>query len=428
MVPKMVHTQQVAAFVNPGYGKTIVALTALIDVSMPRTLVVAPARVAQRVWQEEAAAWEHTKDLRINHIAGTPAQRTIRLAHRSDIDVISYDLFDWLTETVDLNTRYGAIVFDELSKMKTPGSKRFKRMRYRSMQIPIRFGLTGNPVGNHYLDLWGEMFAVAGDKPLGPSKVQYAMQYFTAIPIDEHVKIWSINHGAPEIIQSRIVPWSFSIGIEDAPPLPPLHVNKIAVDLPKSAQRISEELGKDMRSWLSSGTELLALSSSARAMKCRQITGGAVYLEDGSWEEVHSEKLDAMQDVVEELQGSPALVFYWYKHEKQRILKKFPQAKEISDENVDAWNRGEIELLLCHPASAGHGLNLQFGGSNIIWYTLPWSYEMWLQSNRRLVRPGQKSPTVMAHVLMAGDVDDAVLQCLKLKQEANDLTILAVQI
>jgi hypothetical protein len=174
MVPRLIQAPyQTAAFVHVGLGKTAGTLTALVDLSMPKTLVVAPPRVARRVWWEEAKLWEHTKDVRVNNLCGTPEQRMMRLGHKSDIDVISYELLPWLIEKVNVNKRYGAVVWDELDKMKTPGSIRFKRMRYNAMEIPIRIGLTGNPVGNNYLNLWGEMFAVAGEKPLGPSKVQY---------------------------------------------------------------------------------------------------------------------------------------------------------------------------------------------------------------------------------------------------------------
>lgn len=411
-VPRMVEGRQVAAFVPVGLGKTISAATALVDLGMPKTLVVAPARVARRVWWEELRQWEHTKDVRVTNLVGTPEQRIIRLSHHSEIEVVSYENFAWLSDTVELNSRYGAVVFDELDKMKTPGSTRFKRMRMRSMGIPIRFGLTGTPVGNHYRNLWGEMFAVAGEKPLGPSKVLYDMQYFTAYEIDEYVKGWSINYGAAQLIHERIKPWAFSLDASDAPPMPEVRFNPIHVDLPKSVRDLSDELARELRVQLASGADLIALSSSTRATKVRQMAGGAVYLADGSWEDIHSEKLDALGDIIEELQGEPVLVFYWFKHERERLLKRFPQAREISEKNIEAWNKREIEVMLAHPASAGHGLNLQFGGHNIVWYTLPWSWIFFSQSNGRLPRPGQSSPFVISHVLLAGDGDLAVYEFL----------------
>jgi hypothetical protein len=425
----MVDGRQVAAFVPVGVGKTICAGTALVDLSMPKTLVVAPPRVVKQVWKAELAAWEHTKDVRVNILAGTPEQRLIRLAHRADVDVISFELFPWLCEQVDLNRRYGAIVLDELDKLKSPKSTVFKRIRTRSMEIPIRFGLTGTPVGNHFLNLWGEMFAVAGEKPLGPSKVLYAMQYFTAYEITEYVKGWTLNYGAADLILEKIKPWAFSLDPADAPKLPEVQLNPIHVDLPREVAKISEELARELRVELASGADLIALSSSTRAQKTRQMAGGAVYLSDGeTWEEIHTEKLEALEDLIDELQGEPVLVYYWYRHERERMLKRFPQAVNITTENVDLWNQGKLEMMLAHPASAGHGLNLQFGGHNIVWYTLPWSWIFFSQGNGRLPRPGQKSPFVMGHVLLAGESDLAVYEFLAEMKIVQERTMKAVQI
>jgi hypothetical protein len=329
------------------------------------------------------------------------------------VDVINYELFVWLCDTVDLEKRYGAIVFDELSRMKTPGARWFKRMRTRSSKIPIRFGLTGTPVGNHYVDLWGEMYAVGGEAPLGPSKALYCAQYFTAIPVNEYgAKIWSLNHGCADLINARVKPWAFSLDPADAPPLPPVQVNEIYVPLPAGVRKLGNDLAREMRAELASGRELVAVMAGARAAKMRQLASGAVYLEDGRWEEVHSAKMDALEEIIEEQQGRPLLVFYWFRHELERMQARFPQLRTLTHGNIEEWNTGKIEVLAVHPASAGHGLNLQFGGSDVVWYSLPW-WELFTQGNGRLARPGQKDPFVMAHVLLAGDGDVAILQHLR---------------
>lgn len=430
MVPRLVDGKQVAEFVEVGLGKTIGNLTALVDLGMPKTLVLAPPRVAKRVWHDEAAMWEHTKDVRVNFLGGTPAQRSIRLQHRADIDTISYGNFPWLCEQVDLVKRYGAIVFDELDKLKTPGSTGFKRVRTRTGAIPIRFGLTGTPVGNHYGNLWGEMYAVAGEKPLGPSKVLYMMQYFTAYEIDEHVKGWSLNYGAADLIHERIKPWAFSLDTTDIPRTSEMKFNPIHVELPKSARDLADELGRELRVWLKSGAELIALSSSARSSKVRQMAGGAVYYSDGvTWEHIHDEKLDALEELLEEAQGEPMLCLYWYKHERERILKRFPQACDFTDRNFERWKKREIELMLLHPASAGHGIDgLQQGGHTLVWYTLPWSWIFFSQAGGRLLRTGQLNPFVMAHVLLAGDADLAVFEYLHELKQAQANTMKAVQL
>lgn len=432
MAPRIKDDPCVAAFVGIGYGKTGGTLTALVDMGMPKTLVVAPKRVAKRVWNAEAAIWEHTKSVRVNSLLGDgyatlpPDKRLIRLMHKSDIDVISYDLFKWLTEQVNVNKYYQAIVWDELDKMKTPSAGWFKAMRYHTEEIPIRIGLTGEPTGNSYRNLWGEMFAVAKDKPLGPRFVDFLMTYFTAYPVAENVKAWALNYGAAEKILSRIKPWAFSIDSKDAPPLPPVQVNPIYIDLPKYVKDLSAELARELRVWMKSGVELEALSTSTLATKVRQMAGGAVYIDlakgFGPWEEVHTEKLDALEDIVDELQGKPVLVFYWFKHELARLLKRFPQARVIKGKlEEDEWNAGKIEIGLMHPASAGHGLNLQFGGFNQVWYTLPWSWIFYSQANGRLPRPGQLSPFVMSHCLLAGDADTAILEALRGFQRASEL-------
>lgn len=431
-IPALVARKQVAAFVPTGLGKTISTLTALVDLGSPKTLVVAPARVVEMdVWGKEARAWDHTCRNAVCPLVGGPVDREILLASsEAEVEVISYNLLPWLCEAVDLEKRYGAIVFDELSMLKHPGSTRFKRVRTRTMEIPIRIGLTASPRGNHLRDLWGEMYAVAGEKPLGPSKVQFDMTYFTAYPIAENVSGWTMNHGAEELIFERIKPWAFSLDPADAPKWP-IHVNPVHVPLPKYVEDLSKRLAQELEIKLASGTDLIALSAGSRVSKLRQMAGGAVIADTvtGEWEEIHDEKLAALEEVIEGLQGEPALVAYWYKHERERILKRFPQARELkSRADEEAWNRGEIEMLLVHPASVGHGINLQFGGHNIVWFTIPWSYEMWQQTNGRLPRPGQVSPFCMATVLLAGETDRAVLGSLTEKRDGQDRLIKAVEL
>jgi hypothetical protein len=432
-VPALVEKKQAAAFVPTGLGKTGSTLTALVDLGMPRTLVVVPARVAEmRVWTKEAASWEHTQGVRVITLDGSPKRRVEYLDLPADVNVISYNLFEWLCDHfyMEMEKRYGAIVFDELSMLKHAGSTRFKRVRTRTEGIDIRFGLTASPRGNHLRDIWAEMYAVAGEKPLGPSKVQFDMQYFTAYEIAEHVKGWAVNFGAEEMIFERIKPWAFSLDPADAPKWE-LRLNPIHIPLPKDVEKLSEDLSRDLKVQLASGTELVALMAGTRAAKIRQMTSGFVYTDPvlHTWERIHDHKLDALEELVEGLQGEPAMLGYWYKPEREMILERFPQARELkSKEDEEAWNRGEIELLLTHPASVGHGLNLQFGGHNLVWYSIPPSWELWQQLNGRLSRPGQISPFCMAHVLLAGATDLAAFMHLKEKGEGQDRLVRAVEI
>jgi hypothetical protein len=419
---------QLAAFLNMGLGKTAATLTALLDLGMPRTLVVAPAQVTNLgVWEREAGAWEHLAGLRLSPLTHGVEGRRLALATASEIEVVSYNNFAWLCDAVDLEARYQAIVFDELSKMKTPGATWFKRMRTRSGKIPIRVGLTGSPLGNHLKDIWGELYAVAGDKPLGSSMIRFLMTYFTAIPIGEHVSMWTPNFGAAELIFERIRPWAFSLD-SSAVRLPEVIPNPVFVELPRNVRAMGDEMAHELKTKLASGVELITISSGVRAQKWRQMAGGAVYVDGGEWEAVHDGKLDALGLALDELQGEPALIGYWYRHERERILDRFPQAKELDEDSMEEWNAGKIEMLLIHPASAGHGLNLQHGGHNLIWFTLPWSWELYTQTCGRLARPGQKSGFVVSTALCAGSADAAVLQALHEKSVGESNLMSTVRI
>lgn len=429
-IAKMVSEKQLAVMLKMGLGKTIITLSALVDLKVRRTIVFAPARVVELdVWGAEARAWKHTSKLKVVPLVGTPAQRLRLLAQPADVMVVSYELAVWLAEAVDLDLHFDAIVFDELSKLKKPGSSRFMKLRRSAMRIPVRFGLTGTPVGNHLLDLWGELFMVAGEKPLGPRFTDFREEYFR--PVDFERRIWEPKHGAEEAITARVKPYAFSLDpAEAAKRLPEVKVLPVDVELPAEVMELENELAHEAKMELN-GATIEALSSSALAVKVRQLASGAVYssaLDAEKWEHVHDAKLDVLAEMLDEMQGEPVMVCYWFRHELTRLKKRFPHARELADSTVmDAWNARKVELLLVHPGSAGHGLNLQHGGSTLIWYTLPWSLELWRQTNGRLARPGQKAPFVTAHALLGGEVDHMVLGVLNRKEELEARVVKAVQ-
>jgi hypothetical protein len=421
--------REMACFLEPGMGKTITTLTALVDLGSPRTLILAPAKVAETIWHVEAAAWEHTKNFRIRPCIGTPAERLAILKSGASV-TLSYENLGWLLDTVPIETWFKAIVFDELSKMKHPGTTRFKRLRRRVTQIPIHIGLTGTPVGNHLLDIWGEMFMVAGEKPLGLTYGDFVGRYFAPNRIvNNRVVSWrALPHAAAEI-HRRIKPYAFTMDTTGAPALAGLRHNPLAVELPKEVNEAAAELMRELTVQLASGTDLETFSSVTAAAKVRQMVGGAVYTDKaGAWETVHGAKVKALEGLVDELQGQPVLVGYWFKHEKERLLAHFKgRARALEGAaDIDAWNRGEVEILLVHPASAGHGINLQHGGHHICWFTLPWSLEMLKQTRGRLIRHGQKSPFVMEHVLLAGPVDRYVWKVLSEKGATEDSLLAAL--
>ena len=413
-----------AALLKMGLGKTVITLTALADLGVERALVFAPAPVVARdVWGREARAWEHTQHLKVVPLTGSPAQRLNKLVgpRGGRVDVISYESAVWLTDHApDLPKLYDAIVFDELSKVKSPGTARFRRLRARSMDVPFRFGLTGSPVGNRLLDLWGEMFMVAGEKPLGSTYSGYRARYFVPEGRDPRFATWRLRDAAAaREIHERVRPFSFSLDEKlAAQRLPEVRVAPVHLAMPPAALELEKQLASECRVRLESGEELRAIGASALGMKVRQLCSGAVYLQPGepAWERVHGAKIDALREVLEEQQGEPTLCFYWFQHEAERILAAFPHARLATDQAaLDAWDRREVPLLLAHPQSAGHGLNLQAGGSTVVWFALPWSHELWEQGNGRLARPGQQSPYVSAIPLLVGESDAAVYAVLQEK-------------
>jgi hypothetical protein len=434
---RMAEKGQMACFLEPGLGKTSITLDALARLGNPRTLVLAPARVAETVWHAEAQKWAFPLDVR--PAVGSPEYRTSVVKSDADVVVMSYENLPWLLTTHPVQKWFRAIVFDELSKMKSPGTSRFRRLRAVLPSFDIRFGLTGTPVGNHLMDIWGEMYCIAGEKPLGPTFTGFQYQNFWPVAFNKHVVTkWRAKDGAEQRIHAAIKPWAFTLSTTAAPPLPEFRVNVLPVALPAAVEEMSRALAEDLTVKLASGEDLYAFSAATAAMKVRQMAGGAVYVEPPTvlgeppavkkWEVVHGEKLRAMEDLVSELQGSPLLVFYWFRHERERLLAHFENiATDINEPDaITRWNRGEVEMLLAHPASAGHGLNLQQGGHNICWYTLPWSLEMWKQANGRLVRHGQRNPWVVAHVLEAGKSDRLVLSVLHAKAGVEDRLLAAM--
>jgi len=415
VIERMVGTHQLAVFLDPGLGKTASTLTALHDLKVPSTLIVAPAKVVEmEVWQREALNWGHLSKYKVIGVLGTPSQRLHALATPARAYVISYANLRWLTEHSTLD--FDAVVFDELSRLKHPGSLQFKTMRYRLGHVPRRYGLTGSPIGNHLRDLWGELYAVALDKPLGTSKVQFDYQYFYTVPLGKTgACVYKPRPEAETEIFKRIRPWVYTLDTEDVPKWF-IRINRIKVPLPPSTKALVDKLRKELEIELASGKHILALASSALALKIQQLNSGALYTDsEGSWEEVHTAKTDALEALVEELDGEPLIVYYWFKNEAERLRKRFPKARTLqSAKDYADWNDRRIPILLAQPASTGLGLNLQHGGHHLAWYTLPWSYEIFKQANARLTRPGQRSPYVVIHML-TGELDGRVEDALRNK-------------
>lgn len=439
--------RELAVLADIGFGKTAATLTGLRDAGALPALVVAPARVAERVWHVEAAEWEHLADLVVTPLGTGDERRRILVGQpQADVETISYEALvgqpdlrknPWtgLTDEVRLEDRYQAIVFDELARMKAPGTQRFRRLRAHAEGIRTRVGLTGSPVPNHLLDLWGEMFMVAGAKPLGRTYSDYKLRYFE--PVDYLQRQWRLkgmteggdhtpaSAALEREIFTRVAPWCFAP--PPAPPgtIPPVRVNEVDVPMPAALERKQAQLVKELYTILDSGTELEAIQASTLAIKLRQFASGAVYTDkQGTWEELHGAKVAALDEVLGELQGEPALVFYWYRHEAERVsamLHRTGRTHALADEPgaIDRWCARKLEVLLAHPQSAAAGLNLQAGGHHAVWFTLSWAGWHWSQGNGRLARTGQRAPLVTATVLLCGPADRRVLASLRRKADAE---------
>jgi len=362
-------------------------------------------------------------------LQGPPAARELDLMLGGDIIVISYDLLLWLTDRMRdrklmRNVYFDSLVYDELSKMKHPGTKRFKRMRAWAHDIKIRIGLTGSPLGNAWQDIWGEMFVTAGPDCLGDTQEMFLDTYFKQVrrPGSNFAQ-WEIRtDGSKDAIKSRIRPYSFSISQKlAAAQLPEVIFNPVKLNIPYAARAMEQRLKEELEVELASGTTLYALSQSKLGQMIRQFSAGAVYTTEdrAEWEEVHDIKLQATQNIVDELQGSPVLVFAWFRHSKERLLRKFKGWEEFtgSQEQVARWNRKEIPGIVLNPAGSGMGLNLQHGGSDIIWFDPEWSREKLDQGNGREARIGQPEPFVTAHILLAGAIDIRIWRRLQEKGE-----------
>ncbi len=413
-----------AMLLDLGDGKTAAALTTLLDLGAWPALVVAPASVVKaNEWGHEAARWEHLRNITVVPIRGTRTVREKQLRQEPPhVEVISYESFLWLTDAVRLKKRYNAIVLDELSKMKAPGTRRFKRARFQIPEVDVRLGLTGHPAPNHLFDLWAELFLIAGEEPLGKTFQGFRERYFTPTKyvqtaVGLRPVAWEPHEGSVAAIRERIAPHVYVRPASAPTNKPPVRVVDRQVPMPAKVANMSRALMRDLFVELP-GATLEVLAKSQIGGKLRQMAGGAVYTDGKKWAEVHDAKLRALDDALDELQGEPALIAYWYKHEGERLetlLRKRGGNRFSAGLDVVAWNRGHYEAMLVHPQSAGYGLNLQRGGHHVLWYSTPWSYDLWMQLNARLARPGQEAPFVTATRFLCGPADAYVASVLDRK-------------
>lgn len=430
---RFIQTHEVSAiFLDCGMGKSVITLTAikrlLAKGKARRVLVVAPLRVAQTTWPDEIQKWDHLKGLTYAVAVGSEEKRKAALAKKADITIINRENVEWLVAKSGQKWCYDTVVLDELSSFKSYQAKRFKYLLKVRPFVSRIVGLTGTPASNGLMDLWAEFRVLDLGERLGRYITRYREAYFKPDKRNAQV-VFSYKPlpGAEERIYEKISDITISMKAKDYLHLPELVFNDVFVKLDEKAERAYAEFKADMVVELK-GEEIDAVNAAVLSNKLLQMANGAIYAEDGKVIRIHDKKLDALEDMLESANGKPVLVAYWFKHDLQRIKERFPLAREIKTaEDIRAWNNGEIAMGLIHPASAGHGLNLQRGGSTIIWFGLTWSLELYQQLNARLYRQGQKETVIIHHILIEGTMDERVLRAVGEKDKTQSALIDAVK-
>ncbi|NOW84295.1 SNF2 family DNA or RNA helicase [Clostridium beijerinckii] len=423
-------------FLDMGMGKTVSSLTAIDNLLLlgdtNKVLVIAPKRVAEDTWSTEVEKWDHLKDLRISIILGNPKQRDEAVKKDADIYVTSRDNVVWLVDNYFKTWKWDTCIIDELSSFKSSKSKRFRALKKVRPYFKRIIGLTGTPAPNSLIDLWPQLYLLDGGQRLGRTITGYREQYFVPGDRNQHIVYnWNLKEGAEDAIHNKISDICISMMAKDYLDLPERIDNKIYIDLPKSAKDKYKDLEKDLIIQLD-GEDITATNAAVLTGKLLQIANGAIYSEDHEVVEIHEEKLNALLDIIEAANGKPVLVFYSFKHDLSRIMKTLKDNKLKGQvlkgqEDIKKWNNGEIPILLLHPASAGHGLNLQYGGNIVVWFGLPWSLELYQQANARLHRQGQKETVIIHHIIAKNTVDEDVIKALSSKEINQNVLLEAVK-
>ncbi|MBR1553189.1 MAG: DEAD/DEAH box helicase [Schwartzia sp.] len=424
--------REAALVLDMGLGKTIITLTAIYELlfdcfEISRVLVIAPLRVARDTWPVEIRKWEHLSGLTYAVAVGTEEERLRALRQRADIYIINRENIDWLISKSGVPFDFDMVVIDELSSFKSHQTKRFKALMKVRPRVKRIVGLTGTPSANGLMDLWAEFKLLDMGKRLGRFVGQYRETYFVPDKRNQQMVFsYKPRPGAEEEIYRQIADITISMKAADFLAMPGRVESEVTVFLSEAERKRYERMKAEMVVELG-GREIDAVSAAALSGKLLQMANGAVYDEDGKAVVLHSRKLDALEDIIEAANGKPLLVAYWYKHDKERIQKRFATREVKTSANIADWNAGKIPVALIHPASAGHGLNLQEGGSSLVWFGLTWSLELYQQTNARLWRQGQKDTVVIQHIIAKGTIDERVMAALSQKDKTQAALIDAVR-
>lgn len=419
-----------ALFLDCGLGKTVITLTAVWELLLDyfeirRVLVIAPLRVARDTWMGELGKWEHLFGIEMSLVLGSEKERRTALNKRANVFVINRENVEWLVENYKWD--FDMVVIDELSSFKSHKAKRFKALKKVRPMVKWMVGLTGTPAPNGLIDLWAEIGILDMGQRLGRFIGGYRERFFVPDKRSrEMVFSYKPREGAEEAIYRLISDICISMKAVDYLEMPECIYNRVEISMSEKEMKLYEQLEKDMLLPFADG-DIDAVNAAALSGKLLQMANGAVYDENGNVKHIHDRKLEALEDLVEAANGKPVLIAYWYQHDLDRIKKRIGAVALDTAEDMQRWNKGEIPVAVIHPASAGHGLNLQAGGSTLVWFGLTWSLELYQQTNARLWRQGQKETVVIHHLIAKGTLDEKVMAALEKKDGSQSALVEAVR-
>lgn len=421
-----------ALLIDMGLGKTSITLTAIRNLlfdsfEVCKVLVIAPLRVAKNTWTDEIKKWEHLSTLTYSLIVGNENERLSALNEKADIYIINRENVDWLVNKSGYKFDFDMVVIDELSSFKNHQSKRFKSLMKVRPLVKRIVGLTGTPSSNGLMDLFAEFKILDMGKRLGYFIGQYRNTYFKPDKMNGPI-VYSYKPlpNAENAIYEKISDITVSMKANEYLKMPELVTSNYVVELSDSEKNQYDKMKKSLVLEITDG-EITASNAASLSNKLCQLSNGAIYDDEQNIVEIHNRKLDALEDIIESMNGKPLLVAYWYRHDLERIKSRFSIREIKTSEDISDWNDGKIPVALIHPASAGHGLNLQNGGSTLVWFGLTWSLELYQQTNARLYRQGQKNTVVIQHIITKGTIDGQILKALQKKNKTQADLIDAVR-
>lgn len=435
-IKKIIENPACGLLLDMGLGKTIITLTAIEELmynyfEISRVLIIAPLRVAKMTWSQELEKWDHLKNLTASKVLGSEKQRLEALDKDADIYIINRENTEWLVNHYGKAWPFDMVVIDELSSFKSNRARRFKALRKVRPLIKRIVGLTGTPTPNGLIDLWPQMYLLDRGERLGKTITEYREKYFvpgrrnwqTGVVYEYNLKL-----GAEKQIYDKISDICVSMKAVDYLEVPELIEIPVEIELETKDYQKYKQFERDLLLPVSEEEDIEALSAAVLSNKLLQMANGAIYDEEKNVHIIHNEKLKALEEIIEAANGKPVIVYYNYQHDLERIQKYFKGTRTLeSEKDIKDWNEGKIPILLLHPASAGHGLNLQAGGNTIVWFGLNWSLELYQQANARLHRQGQTSKVSCYLLVTKGTIDEDVIKALNKKSKGQDALLEAVK-